>query len=73
MTPYFERSGLLQVDGIFQADTDAFPAAQYPFLPFISLELVEAVPEPSSWAMILAGAALLLMAKRARKTTTASV
>src|SRR4051812_10735942 len=55
MTPYFERAGLLQVEGIFQADTDAYPAAQYHSLPFISLELVEAVPEPSTWMLLGAG------------------
>jgi hypothetical protein len=45
MTPYFERSGLLQIQGIFQSNNDAFPTTPYPVLPFISIEVTQA-PDP---------------------------
>ncbi len=45
MTPYFERSGLLQIEGIFQSNKDAFPTTGYRFLPFISVDVAQA-PEP---------------------------
>jgi hypothetical protein len=67
-TPFIERSGLFAVTGVFRSSVDAFPADPYPYLPFISLDVVQAaaaVPEASAssgltmFLMLLCSSALL--------------
>jgi len=63
LTSYFERTGLMHIDGIFQSNTDAFPTTRYPLLPYVSLDVTQ-VPEASTWAVALLGFAVLNLLRR---------